>query len=141
MLPDGHVLVTGGMGLGVVPPSLFSLNTMSFFDPATQTSSSSYTPSGGGGPVSPVLATPRSSHTQTTLLDGRALITGGRTGANGTNPGSAVSSVEIFDPATKVCLCHFPPGNPEKAKTICVDSRAVDAHLTQHGDVLGDCDD
>ena len=39
----------------------------------------------------------------------------------------------------KVCICHFPPGKPGKAKTICVGSRAAFAHLTQHGDTLGEC--
>ena len=41
--------------------------------------------------------------------------------------------------ATKVCLCHVPPGNPGNAHTICVGAPAVQAHL-KHGDSLGECD-
>jgi len=38
----------------------------------------------------------------------------------------------------KVELCHIPPGNPNKAHTICVSVNAVATHL-EHGDVLGAC--
>ena len=34
-----------------------------------------------------------------------------------------------------------PPGNPANARTITVGASAVDAHLAQHGDTLGSCDD
>lgn len=40
--------------------------------------------------------------------------------------------------ASKVLICHIPPGNPENAHEICVKPRAVDAHL-DHGDYLGPC--
>jgi|GEM_PF-1443985 len=40
----------------------------------------------------------------------------------------------------KVTICHNPPGNHENAKTICVGSPAVKAHLA-HGDKLGKCED
>jgi hypothetical protein len=101
-LPDHRVLVSGGMSFTPIPPSLVSLAELSFFDPATSTYSTSFAPIDGGGTVTPVLATPRSSHTQTTLRDGRVLITGGHTGASGTSPGTAVAGVEIFDPYTGV---------------------------------------
>lgn len=39
----------------------------------------------------------------------------------------------------KVYICHFPPGNPENAHTLCIDTSAVKAHL-QMGDLLGPCD-
>jgi hypothetical protein len=39
----------------------------------------------------------------------------------------------------QVCICHFPPGNPENAHTICIGEPAVDTHLG-HGDTLGGCD-
>jgi N-acetylneuraminic acid mutarotase len=38
-----------------------------------------------------------------------------------------------------VCLCHYPPGNSNKANEICVDSKAAEVHLTKHGDTLGAC--
>ena len=100
LLPDGRVLVSGGMGLQLLPPGLISLAELSFFDPARRRFLSSFDPLNGDAPVTPRLAFARSRHTQTTLLDGRVLITGGSTGAMETNSGSSVSSVEIFDPTT-----------------------------------------
>ena len=41
-------------------------------------------------------------------------------------------------PPVKITICHRPPGNPDKAKTITVGEAAVDAHLA-HGDTLGAC--
>jgi hypothetical protein len=38
----------------------------------------------------------------------------------------------------KAKICHIPPGNPSKAKTLEVGAAAVDAHLA-HGDYLGEC--
>lgn len=99
-LRDGTVMVSGGLGLTFIPPSLFSRNGVAFYNPTVGTFSTQFTPLGGGPPTSPLLATPRSSHTQTTLLDGRVLITGGHTGASGTSPGTATASVEMFDPFT-----------------------------------------
>lgn len=99
-LHDGRVLVTGGMTLQIFPPSLISLNRIATYDPVSRTFSDSFAPTGGGPATNPLLATARSSHTQTTLLDGRVLITGGHIGASGTNPGTATTSVEIFNPIT-----------------------------------------
>ena len=99
-LPDGTVVVTGGLGLSFIGPTLFSRDDVAFYDPVAETFSTTFIPSGGGSPVTPTLVEPRSSHTQTTLLDGRILITGGHQGASGTNPGSPVASTEIFDPVT-----------------------------------------
>jgi len=41
--------------------------------------------------------------------------------------------------ASKVDVCHIPPGNPENAHTINISENAVGAHL-DHGDHLGACD-
>lgn len=101
-LPDGTVMASGGLGLQIFPPSLYSLSSLSFYDPLAGTWSTSYTPLGGGADVSPSLITARSSHTQTTLDDGRVLIAGGHVGASGTSPGSATASVEVFDPWTGI---------------------------------------
>jgi hypothetical protein len=101
LLPNGFVMVTGGMRLQIFPsPTLISLNNISFFNPSTNSFSASFTPLGGGAPVNPTLAVARSSHTQTALLDGRVLITGGYTGASGTSQGTPTTHVELFDPQT-----------------------------------------
>jgi hypothetical protein len=39
----------------------------------------------------------------------------------------------------QVVLCHFPPGNPDNFHTLTVGADAVDAHLRNHGDALGEC--
>lgn len=45
----------------------------------------------------------------------------------------------ICDPVTdRVTVCHIPPGNPAKAKTIAVSADSVPDHL-EHGDILGPC--
>ncbi len=41
----------------------------------------------------------------------------------------------------KVLVCHIPPGNPDNPQTICISPNAVPAHLAQHGDYLGQCED
>ena len=38
----------------------------------------------------------------------------------------------------RVTICHIPPGNPAKPKTLSVGAAAVPAHLA-HGDTLGQC--
>ena len=45
--------------------------------------------------------------------------------------------VEAAEGATKVKVCHIPPGNPENAHVIEVSVNAVEAHLA-HGDCLAD---
>ena len=40
----------------------------------------------------------------------------------------------------KVTICHKPPGNSSKPKTIRVGAAAVPAHV-DHGDTLGECDE
>ncbi|MCB9850258.1 MAG: hypothetical protein H6817_06095, partial [Phycisphaerales bacterium] len=100
MLSHNLVMVTGGLNLVIIPPSLVSRNNISFYDPMTGTFTTQYTPFNGNPPTTPTLLTARSSHTQTTLLDGRVLITGGHENASGTSPGTAFAGVELFDPIT-----------------------------------------
>jgi hypothetical protein len=45
------------------------------------------------------------------------------------------------DGVEKVTICHIPPGNPENAHTITVGAPAVEAHVTQHGDSIGECEE
>jgi len=40
----------------------------------------------------------------------------------------------------KELVCHIPPGNPANAHTICVSHKAVDTHVTHHGDTIGPCE-
>ncbi len=99
-LLSGPVMISGGLNLSIIPPTLISRSDISFFDPDSQTFSSLYEPLDGRGPVVVLLNTARSSHTQTTLHDGRVLITGGDINAMGTSPGVSFDGVEIFDPWT-----------------------------------------
>ena len=39
----------------------------------------------------------------------------------------------------KTTICHIPPGNPANAHTLCIGNAAVPAHLQNHGDYLGAC--
>src|SRR5579884_4283706 len=76
LLPDGRVLITGGIG----PAG--ALTTAEFFGP-----DGSFTPAAEMG-------SPRSSHACTTLGDGRILISGG------VNNGGSLNTAEIYDPRT-----------------------------------------
>ncbi|MER5447156.1 DUF6603 domain-containing protein [Streptomyces sp. NPDC002764] len=82
-LADGRVLVLGGRGTAGV------LATAEVFDPAAGT----WTP-----PPTP-MGTARSGHTTTRLADGRLLATGG-SGARAGQEDGALTSAELFDPAT-----------------------------------------
>lgn len=54
-----------------------------------------------------------------------------------------LAAVDTLDttscPATKVLICHIPPGNPDNMHAICVSEWAVPAHQTQHGASVGAC--
>jgi hypothetical protein len=39
----------------------------------------------------------------------------------------------------KVTICHIPPGNPDKAKTLSISRAALAAHLAHEEDYLGPC--
>lgn len=55
---------------------------------------------------------------------------------NGITPVSAVPTASSA--GGQVTLCHIPPGNPSRARTIVVEAGAAPAHLA-HGDTLGPC--
>jgi RHS repeat-associated protein len=94
MLPDGKVLVIGGIGLdGQI------VDSAEVFDPDTQTSellSGSEQPPPIRGSQS---ATPRVYHTATLLTEALVLITGGLSAG-----GEATRSVELMDAKTKVIV-------------------------------------
>jgi len=48
-------------------------------------------------------------------------------------------SVEIDYSSKTAVLCHYPPGNPDNAKTLTIGTKAVRAHVFNHGDTLGEC--
>ncbi len=52
------------------------------------------------------------------------------------------AQVHACDPGNqkKTTICHIPPGNPANAHTLCIGNAAVPAHLDNHGDHLGVCD-
>ena len=39
----------------------------------------------------------------------------------------------------KVTICHIPPGNPANAHTITISVSALQTHIDQHGDTVGEC--
>jgi hypothetical protein len=51
-----------------------------------------------------------------------------------------VMDISVTGQPGKVYICHAPPGNPGKAKTLAVSVNAVPGHLLNHpGDKLGNC--
>src|SRR5262249_53304457 len=86
LLPDGRVLVAGGIGTG-----LQGLGSAELFDPTT-----------GSWSRVPYMAAQRADHTATLLLDGRVLVAGGFELNNPNGDGAtylSLYSAEIFDPA------------------------------------------
>ncbi len=53
--------------------------------------------------------------------------------------GTIVASTDVFA-ASKVTICHIPPGNPDNPQTINVKDKALPAHLA-HSDTEGACPD
>lgn len=83
LLPDGKVLVTGGINTA---EDRMSLASAELFDPAT-----------GQFAPGPNMAGRRGLHTSTLLRTGKVLITGG---AEGEIPNSEIANAELYDPAT-----------------------------------------
>lgn len=55
--------------------------------------------------------------------------------------GFLLGNPDAFAANEKVNICHFPPGNPENAQNIIVSINAVPAHIEEHGDFVGTCED
>ena len=82
LLPDGRVLVVGGIGRFVSPMETRMLDSAELFDPAT-----------GRWTSAERSSDPRSGHTATLLPDGTVLVAGGSLGF-----GRTVASAELYDP-------------------------------------------
>lgn len=97
VLPNGKVLVTGGLGDGGNGHSPPVLRSAELYDPATST----FTTTGS-------MLVRRTNHTATLLTDGRVLIVGGiqdiqkYVGSHGRYPyaGNGLTTAEIYDAAT-----------------------------------------
>ena len=81
-LPDGRVLLAGGVGATGI------LAEAELFDPRT-----------GAWTVAPPMSVPRWAHAATLLASGLLLVTGGHTG-KGIFDSDSVASSELFDPGT-----------------------------------------
>lgn len=102
LLPDGRVLIAGGVGALDEP-----LASTEIFDPAT----------GQFTPAAPMTVS-RSHHTATRLLDGRVLLAGGAKGYN---------SAELYDPATGTFspTGHLTEARVYHAATLLADGRVL----------------
>lgn len=85
-LPDGKVLITGGVKTGALPSP--ALNTAYLFDPVTRLFTA----------LPAKLRTTRNNHTATLLANGLVLIAGGQVDSNN---GDGNDSAELYDPATQ----------------------------------------
>lgn len=99
LLPDGRVLIAGGVAQGVN-----GLTSAELFDPAT----------GLFSPTSGVMASARLGHTATLLSTGKVLLAGGSVTVG---VGSALSTAEIFDPATEAFVKTGSMGMPHTFHT------------------------
>lgn len=53
-------------------------------------------------------------------------------------PAPGLAHDEDKESVSKVSICHVPPGNPAKARTLCIGEAGVADHLA-HGDKRGSC--
>jgi len=127
---DGKLLVAGGLN----DPDGVALGTLEEYDALTDTWA-----------TRPDMPTPR-ARAASGVVDGKLFVVGGfRNDPGEPDPAPAVSVVEVYAPEDddpgedKVCICHFPSGDLDKARTICVDAAAADAHVKEHGDTFGEC--
>ncbi|WP_433932643.1 Kelch repeat-containing protein [Sorangium cellulosum] len=118
VLQDGRVLVAGGFPVVDAPPFTnlvaISLREVEIYDPATRTWS----------PAAP-LAQPRSGHAAILLPSGRVLVAGGRSRSE-MPAGAALSSVELYDPASNTWTAAAPLPMPHPSPSMMlVDGRPV----------------
>jgi len=83
LLPDGQVLLTGGVTSGGSPP----LNTAELYDPVASTFTA----------LTATMTSVRDQHTATLLPNGKVLIAGGQNNANG----NGLNTAEVYDPVAQ----------------------------------------
>ena len=110
LLPDGHVLITGGGPASWAGAGAY-LATAELYDP----SAGMFSPTGS-------MSTPREDHTATLLRDGRVLVVGGNDVGSHTT-----ASAEIYDPKTGT---FTPTGSMKTARgfhtaTLLADGRVL----------------
>ncbi len=98
LLADGQVLAAGGLTRGTGTFDFVSVSSAELYDRTTGL----WTPTGS-------MATPRDSHTDTRLPNGRVLVAGGITNF----PLGGLASAELYDPATRTWL---PAGSMANAR-------------------------
>lgn len=91
LLPNGKVLITGGLESTTLDAPSSILASAELYDPGTGT----FSPAGN-------MTAARSMHASTTLADGRVLIVGGYGYGAGTATGAAtaLATAELYDPST-----------------------------------------
>ena len=90
LLPDGRVLVAGGIRGTTDQGVAHAIGTAELYDPRT----GSWTATG-------TMRTPRQGHTATLLPDGKVLVAGGLGGLGSDARGlAALASAELYDPST-----------------------------------------
>jgi hypothetical protein len=111
LLPDGRVLIAGGVGFVVINGS---------YDFETFASAEIYDPSTGSFSVTGNMTTARSQHTATLLANGKVLIAGG--------DNAIPSSAELYDPTTGMFTAigsMTDDGTPFLSATLLADGRVL----------------
>jgi hypothetical protein len=116
LLLDGRVLIAGGDGKGWGTGQTF-LASAEIYDPTTGT----FTATGS-------MATMRSTHAATLLVDGRVLITGGYN--NVSNGSLSLATAELYDPETGK---FTPSGSMAEARTFHTATRLADGRVLVAG--------
>ena len=104
LLPDGRVLIAGGVAAGFTP-----LISAELYDPQNGT----FSPTGS-------MATARALHTATLLLGGQVLVAGGMNGS------AVSSSSELYDPESGT---FSPTGSMSVARSVAVSASLSDGRV------------
>jgi hypothetical protein len=117
-LANGKVLVVGGNSIlpnASFPIGVDSLSSAELYDPQTNSWS-----------LAASMRTARASHTATLLADGRVLVAGG-IAASAADPGTALPTVELYDPAANAwtAAAPMPSARWSQSATLLSDHRVL----------------